>query len=92
MAGLGGSSLGNKAAIGMFLSSTSKKKVDDEKYTIQKGVKLSKRQDINLSDLKVALGTENDAEAIRWALDKVFELKGDEIKEIAGKKRGMTLE
>lgn len=97
MAGLGGTSLDkDKKAIGMFLSSNQKPSEkdldrDSEKYTIQKGVKLSERQDENLSDLKAALGTDNDAEAMRWALDKLFELMGDKIREIANKKREISL-
>lgn len=96
MAGLGGSSLAkDKQAIGMFLSNKPIKSDRDdnntEKCTIQKGVKLSKRQNTDLEDLKAALGTNLDAEAIRWALDKVFELMGDEIREVAKKKREFTL-
>lgn len=94
MAGLGDTSLNkDKKAINMFLSSPGKQSTTtaDSTFRHQKGIKLSDRQDVNLSDLKVALGTENDSEAIRWALDKIFELKGDEIREIAEKKRSMSL-
>jgi hypothetical protein len=95
MAGLGGTSLGSdKEAIGMFLSTNngkSKETKQVETYNIQKGVRLSERQNANLEDLKVAIGSSNDAEVLRWAFDKLFELMGSEIKEIAEKKRSMSL-
>jgi hypothetical protein len=68
------------------------KETDKENYNIQKGVRLCKRQNNNLSDLKIALETKNDGEALRWALDKVFELEGEKIREIAEKKKGMSLQ
>jgi hypothetical protein len=95
MSGLGSSSLQDKGSVmDSFLSVGEEKKAKDtekENYNIQKGVRLSERQNANLEDLKVALGTLNDAEAIRWALDKLFELRGEEIKELADKKRVMSL-
>jgi hypothetical protein len=98
MAGLGGTSLGSdKEAIGMFLSTNNgknkeaKEVKETETYNIQKGVRLSERQNANLEDLKVALGSSNEAEVLRWAFDKLFELMGSEIKEMAEKKRSMSL-
>lgn len=87
MGGLGGSSLdnNNKKVIGKFLSTTKNQDTTEEKFTIQKGVKISERQETNLELIKIKIGTTNDALALRWVLDQLWELKGAEIEEDAKK-------
>jgi len=71
MAGMGETSLKKpeksetpKKTIGRFFSTESSKQ-DHERYTIQKGFKISPRQNENLGKLKITLGTDLDSEALR---------------------------
>jgi len=93
--GLGSSSLKEKTGImDSFLSlgqENQVQQVEKEKYNIQKGIRLSERQNCDLEDLKVFLGTKNDGEALRYAFDEFFKLKGEEIRELAHKKRSISL-
>lgn len=74
MAGMGETSLKKpekaetpERTIGKFFSTESSKK-DRERYTIQKGFKISPKQNQNLEKLKIALGTNLDSEALRACL------------------------
>lgn len=97
MAGMGETSLKKpekseapEKTIGRFFS-TEPSKQDQERYTIQKGFKISPRQNENLEKLKIALGTDLDSEALRWCFDQIWELKGREIEEVAQKKKEISL-
>ena len=91
MAGMGETSLKKpEKTIGKFFSTKSIKQ-DHERYTIQKGFKISPTQNQNLEKLKIALGTDLDSEALRWCFDKIWELKGKEIEEVAQKKKEFSL-
>ena len=76
--------------IGKFFSTESSKQ-GKERYTIQKGFKISPKQNQNLEKLKIALGTDLDSEALRWCFDQIWELKGSEIEEVAKKKKEISL-
>ena len=97
MAGMGETSLKKpeksetpEKTIGRFFSTESSKQ-DQERYTIQKGFKISPRQNENLEKLKIALGTDLDSEARRWSFDQIWELKGKKIEEVAQKKKEISL-
>jgi UDP-galactopyranose mutase len=97
MAGMGETSLKKpeiletpEKTIGKFFSTTSSKQ-DKERYTIQKGFKISQKQNQNLEKLKIALGTDLDSEALRWCFDQIWQLKGEEIEEVARKKKEISL-
>lgn len=76
--------------IGKFFSTESSKQ-SQERYTIQKGLKISQKQNENLEKIKIALGTDLDSEALRWCLDQVWELRGKEIEQVARKKEEISL-
>jgi hypothetical protein len=97
MAGMGETSLKKpeksetpEKTIGRFFSTESNKQ-NQERYTVQKGFKISPRQNKNLEKLKIALGTDLDSEALRWCFDQIWELKGREIEEVAQKKKEISL-
>ena len=97
MAGMGETSLKKpeksetpEKTIGRFFSAESSKQ-DHERYTIQKGFKISPRQNENLEKLKIALGTDLDSEALRWCFDQIWELREREIEEVAQKKKEISL-
>ncbi|AKB49263.1 hypothetical protein MSBRW_0010 (plasmid) [Methanosarcina barkeri str. Wiesmoor] len=97
MAGIGETSLKKseksetpEKTIGKFFSTKSNKQ-NQERYTIQKGLKISQKQNENLEKIKVALGTDLDSEALRWCFDQVWELRGKEIEEVARKKKEFSL-
>jgi hypothetical protein len=97
MAGMGETSLKRpekaetpEKTIGKFFSTESNKQ-GKERYTIQKGFKISQEQNENLEKLKIALGTDLDSEALRWCFDQVWELRGKEIEEVAQKKKEISL-
>jgi hypothetical protein len=94
MAGIGETSLKksemSEKTIGKFFSTESNKQ-SQEKYTIQKGFKISPKQNENLEKIKIALGTDLDSEALRWCFDQVWELRGKEIEEVARKKEEFSL-
>jgi hypothetical protein len=97
MAGMGETSLNKpeksetpEKTIGKLFSKESSKQ-DQERYTIQKGFKISQKQNQNLEKLKIALGTDLDLKALRWCFDQIWELKGKEIEEIAQKKKEISL-
>lgn len=94
MAGMGETSLKksekSEKTIGKFFSTESSKQ-SQEKYTIQKGFKISQKQNENLEKIKIALGTDLDSEALRWCFDQVWELRGKEIEEVARKKKEFSL-
>lgn len=97
MAGMGETSLKKSEksetpenTIGKFFSIKSSKQ-NQERYNIQKGLKISKKQNENLEKIKIALGTDLDSEALRWCFDQVWELRGKEIEEVARKKEEFSL-
>lgn len=94
MAGMGETSLKksekSEKTIGKFFSTESSKQ-SQEKYIIQKGFKISQKQNENLKKIKIALGTDLDSEALRWCFDQVWELRGKEIEEVARKKEEFSL-
>jgi hypothetical protein len=94
MAGMGETSLKksemSEKTIGKFFSTKSSKQSQD-RYTIQKGLKISQKQNENLEKIKIALGTDLDSEALRWCFDQVWELRGKEIEEVARKKEEISL-
>lgn len=57
--------------IGKLFSTASIKK-GQERYTIQKGFKISHMQNQNLDKLKIALGTDLDSEALRRCFDQIW--------------------
>jgi hypothetical protein len=94
MTGMGETSLKKsetpEKTIEKFFSIKSSKQ-SQEKYTIQKGLKISQKQNENLEKIKIALGTNLDSEALRWCFDQVWELRGKEIEEVARKKEEISL-
>jgi hypothetical protein len=96
MAGMGKTSLNKQEksetsdTIEKFFSTESSKR-GNERYTIQKGFKISSKQNENFEKLKIALGTDLDSEALRWCIDQIWELKGKEIDEVAQKKKQISL-
>lgn len=60
---------------------------DDEKLKHHRAAKYSDKQINWIENIKDALGTKSDSDALRWALDTVYNEHGGEIESIAKRRR-----
>lgn len=74
------------------LSTNSIRNLEGAEKVISKTVRIDTETWNRLEMVKEALGTRSDSDAIRWLMNKGWEIYGEKVKEVAEKSRSNRLE